>query len=95
MRMSQHWENHDDKGAADLPEPILDDATEEERIYLYTLNAGRREPQFLAFRTLQLANIFRLQHDLARIKHRVASARAATKQDTERLPGLLHSYSEE
>ncbi len=64
-----------------------------QQLFKYTFDEGRQEPRFLIFRGLQLMNIFNLQNDLAKLKHDIMTAKAATPQQTDSLTKVLHNYS--
>lgn len=82
----------------DLPQPQDEHAsyhTEShgERLFRYTFDEGRQEPQFLIYRGLQLLNIFSLQDDLAKLKHGIMTTKTATPEQTASLTKALHNYS--
>ncbi|RBR23756.1 uncharacterized protein FIESC28_03461 [Fusarium coffeatum] len=62
------------------------------QLFKYTFDEGRPEPRFLIFRGLQLMNMFNLQSELARLKHGIMTAEAATSEKTKSLTKVLHEY---
>ncbi|KAL1840983.1 hypothetical protein VTJ49DRAFT_7589 [Mycothermus thermophilus] len=89
----------DDGGADDSDSDavlsIHDEMDYEERVFRYTFNLRRRDPQpmFLIFRSLQQLNLVRLQNDLARIKTHVWQEKRLREEDSARLTTLLHDYT--